>query len=194
MTRAFTLLETVIVIGITMMVWLALAFLLQYFYKTNAYVLEQTVAVDSARAGIQNAMITLREASYGSDGSYPILSVATSSVTFFADLYNDGVSEKITYQLLGGTLYRAAVAPAGNPPSYVGQSAATSTIARYIIATSTPIFTYYDSDGNMLSYPINISQVASVGTMVLVDVNINRAPVTFTLSSAATLRNLRVQQ
>lgn len=194
MNRAFTLIETIVVIGITTVVFLALAILLQYFYKTNAYVFEQTKAVDSARSGIQHAMMTLREASYGSDGSYPVGAAATSSITFYADTNNDGAAEKITYLLSGGTLYKSSITPSGNPPSYVGQTPATSTIASYIVSTSTPTFTYFDSNGLQLATPINISQIASVNTSILVDVNINRAPVTFTLTSAATLRNLRAEQ
>ena len=83
---AFTLIETVIVIGLVVVVGGALSSMIQYFYRTNDYVLQEGAAVQSARLGLSTAMEDLREASYGNDGSYPIASVGTSTITFYADL------------------------------------------------------------------------------------------------------------
>ncbi|MGD0328728.1 MAG: type II secretion system protein [Minisyncoccia bacterium] len=195
MTRnAFTLIETIVVVAITALIFVTLGSLLTYFYKTNAYTLQQATAVAQARQGVEDAMRYLREASYGSDGSYPIASVATSSITFYANVNNDFVIERVTYILINGTLYRVVAEPSGNPPSYVGATIATSTIATSVInASSTPMFSYFDNTGALLSTPINISKISSIKTVVVVDVNVNRAPVAFTLSGGATLRNLRNQ-
>ena len=192
--RAFTLVETIVVIAATALICVTLGTLLAYFYKTNAYTLEQSTAVGQARKGIEDAMRYLREASYGSDGSYPIASVATSSITFYANVNNDSVIERVTYVLLNGTLYRTIAEPSGNPLSYVGATIATTTVATSVInSTSTPVFTYFDDTGAQLSVPVNIADISSVETTVIVDVNVNRAPVAFTLSGGATLRNLREQ-
>ena len=194
MKNAFTLVETIVVIAMTALIFITLGTLLAYFYKTNAYTLEQSTAVGQARTGIEDAMRYLREASYGSDGSYPIAQAATSSITFYANSNNDSVIERITYALINGTLYRTVAEPSGNPLSYVGAAIATSTIATSVInGASTPVFTYFDDTGAQLSPPINIGDVASVETTVVIDVNVNRAPVAFTLSGGATLRNLRNQ-
>lgn len=190
----FTLIETVVTIAATALIFVVLGVLLAYFYKTNAYTLEQTTQVGEARAGVEDAMSHLREASYGSDGSYPIAQAATSSVVFYANVNNDSYIQQVTYTLQNGTLYRTVAEPSGNPPTYAGAAIATTTIATYVVnSTSTPIFLYFNNAGVQLSPPINTSQIASVQTTVIVDVNVNRSPTAFTLSGGATLRNLREQ-
>lgn len=192
--RAFTLVETVVVVATTALIFVVIGMLLSYFYKTNAYTLEQSVAIWQARSGVENAMSSLREASYGSDGSYPIMNAATSSITFYANINNNSYIERITYSLINGVLYRTVSDPSGNPPTYVGATVSTSTVATSVVnSTSTPVFLYFDNTGTQLSSPVDVSKVSSVETTIIVDVNVNRAPVAFTLSSAATMRNLREQ-
>jgi type II secretory pathway pseudopilin PulG len=190
--RAFTLIETIIVVGILAVVGTTLSGIIQYFYRTNDYVLQESAAVASARQGLTAAMENLREASYADDGSYPIGMAATSSVTFYADVYGTGDVEKVRYYLLNGTLYRGVTTATGSPASYVGQTQSTTTIATYIVnATSSPVFQYYDNTGALLSSPIDIGSVASILTTIQVDVDIHRTPATYTLLGSATLRNLR---
>ncbi len=193
--QGFTLIETIVTVGISALVLTALSLLIQYFYRTNAYVFEETAAVQSAHNGILNAMRDLREASYGENGAYPIVSAATSSVTFYVDPNGDGVVDRIHYYLSGKTLYRGLTLSTGNPSSYVGQPESTSTIATYVLSnTPTPIFRYYDTKGNQLTnYPINVSKITSVNTTITVNLNPDRAPNDYTLSAEATLRNLLAQ-
>ncbi len=66
-TRGFTLIETIVTVTMFAVVFSAMMFVIEYFYRTNAYVFEQTKAVESAHIGIINAMRDLREASYGED-------------------------------------------------------------------------------------------------------------------------------
>lgn len=189
--RGFTLIETLIVISSTALIFITLGVLLSYFYKTNAYTIEQSTAVGHARRGVEDAMRYLRQASYGSDGTYPILAVATSSVTFYSNVYPDAVIERVTYRLQNKTLYRVVAAPSGNPVSYANPTYATTTVATSVVnATSTPLFRYFDTAGVELTSPVNISKIASIKTTIVIDVNVNRTPVSFTLAGGATLRNV----
>lgn len=190
----FTLVETVVVVSATAFVFAVLGVLISYFYKTNGFALEQSTAVGQARRGVEDAMRYLREASYGSDGSYPIKSAATSSIVFYANTDDDPVIEQVSYSLTNKTFYRVVATPTGNPPTYVGAAVATSTISMPVVnGTSTPMFRYFNSAGDELSAPIDVSEIASIRTTVVIDVNINRAPVAFTLSGGATLRNLKTR-
>lgn len=193
--KGFTLIETIVVVSITALVMVTLGSIILYFYKTNAYALEQSTAVGQARRGVEDAMLYLREASYGSDGSYPIKSATTSSITFYANTDDDPVVEMVTYSLISGTFYRIIATPIGNPLSYEGATLATSTISLPVTnGTSTPVFRYFNNSGAELFTPVDISKILSIWTTVVVDVNVNRAPVAFTLSGGATLRNLKNQQ
>jgi len=184
--------EMLVVVGLTGLVGVGTLSMIAYFYKSNAYLLEATTAVDSASRGLNESLVALREASYGEDGSYPIRSAATSSITFYGDLDVDSSVERVRLYVSSSTLYRGVTDAAGNPPSYVGQTEATSVIATWVKnATSTPVFRYYDEDGTELIGTIDIASVRSVRTRLDVDINPYRAPDILVLEGAATLRNLR---
>jgi len=189
-----TFVETLVVVAITSTVGILLASGLAFFYRTNAFVFEQSTAIDSARKGIEFAMRDLREASYSDDGAYPFLSAATSSVAFFADIDADPAVEKVRYMLLGSTLYRGITQSIGNPPSYANQSEATSTIASSVrnFSFNTSVFRYFDASGVELVLPLNVVDVASVSATIIVNIDTNRAPDEFILTGSATLRNLRI--
>lgn len=190
--RAFTLPEMLVVIGLTAGVGIALSIVIQNAYRGNAYVLEATSSVDSARRGLSSALQNLREASYGQDGAYPVASAATSSVTFYADVDQDGPVEKVRVYLSSGTLYRAVTNAAGTPPSYAGQPESVQTVVAYVRNdASTPLFTYYDASGAVLASPVDVSEVRFVTMSILTDLNPTRAPNVYTLTASATLRNLR---
>lgn len=193
--KGISLVETMVVVAITAMVGGALLSAIRYFYVDNAYVFEAATSVDSARRGLAVSLQDLREASYGDDGSYPISAAATSSITFYSDTDADGAIERVKIWSYGGTLYQVVTNSGGNPPSYAGQSSATSTIATYLRnSTSTPVFTYYDSAGAKLSTSSTpVSSIATVSALLQVDLNPIRAPQVFTLAGSATLRNLRDQ-
>jgi len=189
-SKAFTLIETIVVVTLTTFILITLSSLIRYFYITNAYVLEQSQAVNSARRSIQNALSDFRGASYAADGSYPIQAVGTSTAIFFANIDSDTAIEKVRYYLQGSTLYRGTTDPAGSPPAYAGQTEKITLVIDNIRNGTTPLFTYYDSTGAELIPPINLSKIASVRTLVLTDVNANRAPNVYTLTGSATLRNI----
>jgi type II secretory pathway pseudopilin PulG len=189
--RGFTLLETVVVVTLVALVGGALSSAIQYFYRTNNYVLQEGNAVQSARVGLATAVQNLREASYGDDGSYPIANAATSTITFYADINGDGKADKVRYYFASSTLYRDVTYSSGNPPTYTGQTPQTVTVATYLQNnSSTPIFQYYDNTGTLLTAPINVSSVASVLTNLLIDVDTKRSPSAYSLSGSASLRNL----
>ena len=100
-----------VTIAVTTVVMVALTFVIQYFYRTDAYVFEQTSAVESAHTGVLDAMRYLREATYGADGSYPIANAATSSVTFYVDMKGEGIIDRVRMYLSGDTLYEGVTVP-----------------------------------------------------------------------------------
>jgi len=188
------LVETLVVITLTTLVGGGLLAMITFFYRSNAYLLEATTAVDSASRGLSEAIESMREASYGEDGTYPITGAATSSITFYADLDQDSSVERVRLYLSGGVFYRGVTNATGNPLSYGGQAEGTSIIATYVKnATSTPVFRYYDENGVELTGAVTLSRVRSVRTRLEVDINPQRAPNILILEGAATLRNLRSQ-
>jgi prepilin-type N-terminal cleavage/methylation domain-containing protein len=190
-TRGFTLIETVVVVAITGIVSGAIGFTLQYFYRTNAYVLEETQATERAHRSVEHVLSDIREASYADDGSYPVAIAATSTITFYADTDADLAAEKVHYYLSGTTFYRGITNSAGSPPSYSGQTEKIDVVVDNVRNATTTIFHYFDNTGIELTSPISLSRIASVKVVVMTDVNPNRAPQVYVLTGSATLRNLR---
>lgn len=189
--RGFTLVETIVVVSLTVLVGGALATMIQYFYRTNSYAIQEGTATQNARLGLSTAIQDLREASYGDDGSYPIASASPTSVVFYADVNGDGSVDQVTYLFSNGSLSEGVTHSAGSPPTYVGQVTSTTTVAAYLRNTgASPVFQYYDNTGALLASPVNLSQVASVAVTLIIDVDPNRSPTPYTLTGSATLRNL----
>ncbi|MBP9816972.1 MAG: hypothetical protein KBD05_03000 [Candidatus Pacebacteria bacterium] len=186
--------ETLVVIAVVGTAGIALTTALVDFYRQNTYIFESSTSLENSRRALITSIGNLREATYGEDGGYLILSAATSTVTFHADIDADGPVEKIRFYLNNGTFYRGVTNSAGNPPSYSGQPETTATVIAYVRnATSTPIFSYYDSSGVELTAPVDVSAISQVTVRVDTDLNPQRAPEIFTLTGRATLRNLLIQ-
>lgn len=192
--RGLTLIETIVTVALTSMVMLALTSAIVFFYRTNANVLEQSGAITSARRGIENAMRDLREATVAEDGSYPIVSAGPSAITFYADVDQDDSVERVRYELTDNVLYRYTLQATGTPPTYSGVETTeiiSDNIRNDIFGTD--IFKYFDVNGTELSSTPSELLIRFVTATIIVNVNPTRAPEEFTLTSSATLRNLRVE-
>lgn len=104
-------------------------------------------------------------------GGYAIGQVATSSLTFYADINSDGIADQVRYFLSGTTLKKGIITPTGSPLVYnAGNEIVNDKI--HNIATSTPIFTYYDANYTgseaAMTYPITISNIRLVKIAVTV--------------------------
>jgi type II secretory pathway pseudopilin PulG len=187
-----TLLETLVWIAITSMILLAMVNSIQYFYRTNTYAVEQSAAVTSAQRGIESMIKTMREAAYSSTGAWPIISMATSSFSFYADVDSDPFIEQIRFSLVGNSLIRGVVDPSGDPPVYTNPEI-TSSISDNVRNTeqSIAMFQYYDSDGALMTDLTRIAEVRFIQATVVVNINPNRLPNQFTLRSTAAFRNLK---
>ena len=87
--------ETVVVIAILIVVIGALVSSIRFFYRSNAHALEQSFAIHSARIGIERMVKDTREAAFSDQGGYPVISMATSSFSFYSDIDEDIFVEKI---------------------------------------------------------------------------------------------------
>lgn len=187
-----TLLETLVWVAITSMALLAITNSVLYFYRTNNYAVEQSYAVTSAQRGIESMIKTAREAAYSSTGAWPVVSMATSSFSFYADVDEDPFIEQIRYTLSGNTLVRGVIDPSGDPPVYTNPET-TSSVSDQVRNTEQGVvmFQYYDKNGALMTDLTKIAEVRFVQATVVVNVNPYRLPNQFTLRSTAAFRNLK---
>lgn len=190
-----SLLETVIAIAVGTSLLLAIMSTIRTFYRSNAFTIDQVITINDARKGIEYLARDIREATYGDDGSFPVLAIAPQSFTFFADIDNDTGIERVRYFVDGSdnTLKRGIVKASGAPLSYNPASETISVIVRNVrnIVLATTTFRYFNESGAEITNFGNITAVAHVRLNLVVNVNPTRAPNDFFLRSSATLRNLK---
>lgn len=192
--RGLTLIETLVTVGIFSVIMVTLVNSVLTFYRANATAIEQSYQIESARRGIELLVRDLRESAYGDNGAFPLAAIAATSITFYSDTDRDAVTEQMRYELSGTTLTRSVVNPSGNPAEYT-EAPETSQISTYVRngEEATPIFRYYNALGNEISDYNDIADVVSITVSLVVNIRPIRAPEEFTLTSSATLRNLRPQ-
>ncbi len=190
-TRGFTLIETIVWIAVFIAAMIGIVSTLLYFYRTNAYIIEQANAISSAQRGLEQVVRTVREGAYSSQGAFPIVSIAANDFIFYADIDTDALIERVHYYLSGTNLMRGVVEPTGNPPDYTGAETATI-IADYVRNTAQGIttFKYYDELGNEIVNYANWTAVRFVKVALAVNVNVEKLPEQLTLDSSAAIRNL----
>jgi type II secretory pathway pseudopilin PulG len=187
-----TMIEAVIWLSITSMLLLAIVQSVQYFYRTNTYAVEQGAAITSAQRGIESMIKTMREAAYSSNGAWPIIEMATTSITFYADVDEDPFIERIRFSVEGNSLMRGVIDPTGDPPLYTDPEQLSS-VSDFVRNNeqNVPLFTYYDVNGSVMTDLSKIAEVRFIAATVVVNINPNRLPNQFTLRSTAALRNLK---
>lgn len=138
----------------------------------------------------------LREASQSSLGAYPIALASSSAITFYSDINNDGLKERIRYFLSGSNLNRGVLSPSGSPLVYNSANEKISLVVADIRNSSTsPIFQYYNTNytgsGSALSQPVDVNSVRMVKMNVVIDKDPNKSPNPISVETKVSIRNLK---
>jgi type II secretory pathway component PulJ len=194
--RGMTLAETLIALAIFVAVIVAVGSFQVSIFSNQRTVAGSLQTAQDSQVILKTMLTELRSAVPGMNGAYPIVSAATSSLSFFSDVDRDGSAEQITYTLIGNVLYRATIQPTGSPVVYNPAQQATSSILYNVRnATTTPVFQYYDQNytgtSSPLTIPVNISAVRLISIRLYLDVYVNQAPAVRSYTAQVSLRNLK---
>ena len=190
----FALIEFIIVIAIFAGILLVIA-----NFSRNAAVLSnlinQNLQVEQdLEQTFQTIVTEIRSMGPSVQGAYPIESATTSSLVFFSDVDEDGVSERVRYTIGTSTVVRGITEPAGNPAVYSTSTEAVKTVVSNLFTTSST-FEYFDSSytgtGAPLSSPIDISKIRLVRVTISADVSPTSAPKPTTFTNMIMVRNLK---
>lgn len=187
--RAMSLIEVLVTLAVVSLIMVSASNSVLALYKTNNTGTRALTQISSARSALTTLMADLRSVAYGNDGSYPIVSMSTSSLTFFSNTVNSIGATRFQYQIDGTTLSRSQVS-AGTPPTYSGTPVSES-LATYMrsSANSISLFRYYDRDGIEVTDMNRVKDVASI--LVSIDVLAPGMTTPFILTATTTLRNLK---
>jgi len=188
----FTIIETLIGVAIFVLILGVLATFSKSIWTSNSFIMAELSGSNAGRAALKTMVAEIRTASSGNNGAYAIGIATSTSLTFYSDIYDDGLKEKIRYFLNGTTLQRGIIQPTGSPLGYTGSETITTLVSN---VTNSSIFNYYDKnyDGTTaaLTTPVDISAVRLIKITITTDVNPTQAPSPMTFSTQVMLRNLK---
>ncbi|MSR87661.1 MAG: prepilin-type N-terminal cleavage/methylation domain-containing protein [Candidatus Zambryskibacteria bacterium] len=194
----FTLIEFLVAIVIATVIGMLVAFFARNVINLNFSSSSSMTSMLEGRKILSVMVNELRGAAPSALGSYAIESASTSTIVFFTDVNSDGVSDRIRYFIDYPTksVKRGVVLATGEPPAYnLGDESLNTLVTDVSNATSTPLFDYYDGSyvgtSTPLSLPILLLDIRLIKITVRIEKDSNQAPIPTTVSSQASLRNLK---
>lgn len=196
-TGGFSLVEMIVVLGLFSIVSLVVSENIVTFYRLNGYTIAQAYQVETARRGIEQLVQDLREMTYADDGTFPLVVMEEYKVGFFSDIDRDDSVEYVEYMLstTTATLEKRIFNATGTPKTYntTGTPDEVNIMSEYVQndIQNTPMFVYYDTNGQPATGATNITDIRYVQMNVIVNIDPIRDPGEFMLRSSASLRNLK---
>lgn len=195
-TTGFTIVELMIVIGITALLSVIVGAFSRDVFFIKGYVTESYTSEQESTKIIRPIITELRSARPSMTGAYAIEQAGTSSLTFFSDVDLDGTTERVRYFLDNGTLKRGVIKSTTTPATYLtSQEKFTNLIQAVRNSSSTPIFQYYNSSytgsSSSLTLPISILDVRLVKVNIISDIDVNKAPYQQVITTQVSIRNFK---
>ncbi len=193
--KGFTLIETVVAIGIFSMISAGI-FLLVSSILVNANRQSGLLAGgDQARKAVFNLITELRNAQASVDGAYALATAGDQQVIFYS--FTGSTIDRINYFISNGQLKRGVTKPSGNPPAYNLAQETVTVVQDNVANGATPLFYYYNGNyngvgNNFLTQPVNVTQVKFVSINLRVYNRGGLANTNFyTVTAGGTIRNLK---
>lgn len=193
--KGFTLVELVIVMGITMLMAFLFVSLARDATDASLRFSRSLFTEQQIQQTLQIILPEIRSASQSNTGAYPISSAATSSFEFYSDIDLDGLFERVRYFLDGSTFKKGVIRPSGPPYQYVTSTESFQDLVDNMIAVN-PIFTYYDISATSslsvpLPLPIDVLRIKTVKVNLVANQGTTSTPAIVGVENEATIRNLR---
>lgn len=190
--RGYTLIEMLVVIAIIGITMPAVYIAIQALYRVHASTLARAVAVTETTKGVQEIVRDVRSAVYAENGALPIVALATSSLTIYADTDLDGLIERVRYFLDGTSVRKGIIEPTGTSSYPVAQESVTLLMTNIINTTaSTSLFRYYTATGTEIVTPSASLAVRRVDVACVARSTIGTVADAVTVASSASIRNLK---
>ena len=193
--KGFTLVETVVVVGIYTVLLAVITNSIFSLYQSNDYTIAQSNEIDSARVGLQTWISDAREMTYADDGTFPIAVIEPHRVGFYSDVDSEPTIEYIEYELSTTTLYRSIYKAVGSPPVYnLVVPYRVDTVSEFVqnLTQATSTFLYLDTNGDLLTGTSTLlTDVRYLEARVIVNIDPLKSPGEFLLRSGVAPRNLK---
>lgn len=194
--KGFTLIETVISLAILTLILTAVGAFQSDVFSLNNVIQVSLSAQTDVRKIIRPMVDEVRSASESNLGAYPLAETATSSFSFYSDIDNDSLKEKIRYFLDGNDFKKGVIKPTGNPYIYNSANELITEVVHDVLPGET-IFEYFDTTytgattTQALAFPVSPSAVRLIKITLVVDANPNKPPAAVSYTTQMTVRNLK---
>lgn len=198
----FTVIELLVVVAIVGVIGVAVANFSGNVFFFNRYFNNSISLGDRAQKLLRPIAQEIRSASQSATGSYAIETMQANDFSFYSDVDNDGVQEKVRYYLSGTSLMRDVTEPTGNPLTYNNTAVTTTTVVTAVVNganANEPVFRYYDSSytggtsGEVNPTSGNVTAVRLVRITLFIDADVNMPPPAYVVSMLVAVRNLKQQ-
>jgi len=193
--KGFTIIELIIaisifaslfIIGSTMLIDVLFGSKQQFLAMTNV---DQSVLVASKFTN------DIRNATNGSDGSFPLYLVEDNQIIFFSNSSSSNPI-RIRYYLSDNKLYKGVIAPTGSPLSYNLTQEVIVMVQSDVVNTTQPVFTYFDGNysgsEDPLVQPVSINEVKYIKmNLIILKQNKAQSQDTFSVTAGGVIRNLK---
>ena len=190
-----SIIEVLVVIFILTVIGVAVAKFQIDIFSFSTSLSNTLVAQQEVRQAFKMMSGEIRSLSVSSIGSYPIAEADSTSFTFYSDIDDDGLKERIRYFLDGNILKKGTIKPTGSPLIYNPANEKVTEVVHYIANSGIPIFDYYDAyyDGTTLPIPlpVNLSEVRLVKITIFTDRDPSRSPAPLSMTTHVSMRNLK---
>lgn len=195
-----TLIEVLVSVAIIGLIVAAVGALQGNIFTFNRYFESSFTTAEKAQKLLRPMTAEIRSASPSSNGSYPIETATSYEFSFYSDIDNDGLKDRVRYYVSGTDLMKDVTEPAGSPPAYNAANKVTTTFMSGVRnqIEGIPIFTYYDSTytgGESGTVPSgqDVELIRMVGISIRLDGNPNQPPGPVDIISQVSIRNLKQQ-
>jgi len=194
--KAFTLLEMLVALGIFAIISTIVVWIMITSFRSNAIIWEQLKTQNEGRRALQEVIDDVRRAEESSIGSYTVDSASEYEFSFFANIDDDSLREKVRFFIDGTTLKKGVTNVEGNPLNYNGEENIVEIAHDAVnIAKNAPLFLYYDQDysgtENALDFPVNITDIRVVRIQLELEKDPTATPVPLHVEGVVSIRNLK---
>lgn len=142
--EGFTLIELVVGMAIFGILIGALLTFQQVTYQSQTQLVQTYQNIDDANVIVNSIAKELREAKQADDGGFMLEQTDDQNLVFYADIDNDGITERVRYTLIGTNLVKGVTKPSGTPLDYKTTNESVATISAIIRNGTQPLFYYYN--------------------------------------------------
>lgn len=195
--EGFTLPELLLTGSIFALIVAGVAGFAVLYFGNYSFSFEENQAINVAQTAITNMSAELREARSSTEGAWPLVLTEDTALTFYSDITDDGLTDRVRYFMDGTDLRKGIIEPATAPPFYRPEDEYYRTVATNVDTSSGPIFTYYNDDwpSDVVNNPLQGTTRSAATRYISIKLRIDLSPGAsappFELTGGVQLRGLK---